>query len=283
MSPWTEAFLTLLTRKPLGLIGFVLLSGMVLAAILADVVAPYDPTQQHMADRLVPPSATYLLGTDQFGRDLLSRILHGARTSLYVGMGVVIIGTSLATVLGAVSAYVGGKFDLVFQRVVDAFQAIPQLVLILTIVSVIGPGLFNIIMALAFRQAMSQSRVARGAVMAIRQNVYMDAALAIGASHLRILLVYVLPNIMAPTIIVASLALGQAILAEATLSFLGFGVPPPNPTWGGMLSDEARRFMLQAPWMAIVPGVALSLAVFGINMLGDALRDVLDPRLRGSH
>jgi peptide/nickel transport system permease protein len=279
---WLEPYHTLVTKKYLGTFGMVLLLVMVVMAVFADVIAPYEPVAQDLTVKLQPPSWQHIFGTDQFGRDLFSRILYGARTSLYVGVGVTILGTTAAAILGAMSAQIGGKFDLIYQRLVDAVQAIPQLVLLLTIVSVIGPGLVNIIVALAFRQSIGQSRIIRSAVISIRGNQYMDAAHAIGASGPRILFKYILPNVMGPITVLASLTLGSSILAEATLSFLGFGVPPPLPTWGAMLSDEARRYMIQAPWMAIVPGVALVLAIYGINMFGDGLRDVLDPRLRGS-
>lgn len=279
---WLQPLHTLVTRKYLGTFGATVLIAMILAAVLADVIAPYDPVAQHLPDKLKAPSAQYILGTDQFGRDLLSRLIYGARTSLYVGIGVVLLGTGAATILGIISGYFGGKLDIIFQRFVDAVQSIPSLVLLLTIVAVIGPGILNIIMALAFRQSISESRIVRSAVLGIKENQYMDAARAVGASSPRILLFYVFPNVTAPIIVLASLTLGQAILAEATLSFLGFGVPPPHATWGSLLSDEGRRFMIAAPWMAIFPGLALSLAVFGINMFGDGLRDVLDPRLRGS-
>jgi peptide/nickel transport system permease protein len=279
---WMEPYQRLVTKKPLATFGGVVVLVMFAMTIFAEVIAPYDPVAMNLAEKLRPPSAAHILGTDQFGRDLFSRIVYGARVSLYIGMGVVIFGTISATIWGCVAGYWGGRFDSFSLRLVDAIQAVPQLVLILTIVSVIGPGLINIMMALAFRNAVGQTRTIRSAALGIKNNMYMDAARAIGCRDYYIVLRYVLPNVMAPVIVVASVSLGQAILAESSLSFLGFGVPPPNPTWGGMLSDEGRRYMVQAPWMAFAPGVALSLAIFGINMLGDGLRDVLDPRLRGA-
>lgn len=281
-SLWMESVHTLFTKKYLATFGLAILVLMLLAAIFADVVAPYDPIEPDYARLVQPPSGQHLLGTDQLGRDLLSRLIHGARTSIFVGVGVMLIATTIGSMIGGVSAYWGGKFDVVVQRFVDAVQAIPSLLLLMTIISIIGPGMANVILALGFRSSIGDTRVVRGAVMGIMENQYMDAAKAIGAGDLRILVRYVLPNVMAPIIIVASLHLGAAILAESTLSFLGWGIPPPRPTWGGMLSDEARRFMIDAPWMAIFPGLALSLAIYGINMFGDGLRDVLDPRLRGS-
>ena len=281
-SPWWESVHTLFTRKYLATFGLAVLVLLILTAAFADVVAPYSPVAQDFPSALQPPSAQHLLGTDQLGRDLLSRMIHGARTSIFVGVGVMLIAVTLGSIVGGVSAYRGGKFDVVVQRLVDAVQSVPSLLLLLTIISIIGPGMVNVILALGFRAAIGDSRVVRGAVLGIMENQYIEGAKAIGAGNLRILVRYVLPNIMAPIIVVGSLQLGAAILAESTLSFLGWGVPPPTPTWGGMLSNEARRFMIDAPWMAIFPGLALSLAVYGINMFGDGLRDVLDPRLRGS-
>lgn len=279
---WLDPYKILVRKKPLATFGGIVLILMFAAAIGAEVIAPYDPVAMNLAEKLRPPSFAHILGTDQFGRDLFSRIVYGARISLYIGVGVVVTGTVAATIWGCVSGYVGGRFDSWSLRIIDAVLSIPQLVLVLTIVSVIGPGLINVMLALAFRNAVGQTRTIRAAVLGIKNNMYMDAARAIGCRDWYIVLQYVLPNVMAPVIVVASISLGQAILAESSLAFLGFGVPPPNPTWGGMLSDEGRRYMVQAPWMAFAPGVALSLAIFGINMLGDGLRDVLDPRLRGS-
>ncbi len=282
MSPWWEAVHTLFTRKYLATFGLAVLVLLILTAAFADVVAPYSPVALDFPSALQAPSAQHLLGTDQVGRDLLSRMIYGARTSIFVGVGVMLIAVTLGSIVGGVSAYKGGKFDVVVQRLVDAVQSVPALLLLLTIISIIGPGMVNVILALGFRAAVGDSRVVRGSVLGIMENQYIEGARAIGAGNLRILVRYVLPNIMAPIIVVGSLQLGAAILAESTLSFLGWGVPPPTPTWGGMLSNEARRFMIDAPWLAIFPGLALSLAVYGINMFGDGLRDVFDPRLRGS-
>jgi len=279
---WFDPYKVLLRKKPMATFGLAVMVIMLAMAIFAEIIAPYDPVAMSLVEKLRSPSLAHPLGTDQFGRDLFSRIVYGARISLYVGFGVVIMGTSLATVWGCGAGYFGGKFDSFSLRIIDAVFSIPQLVLILTIVSVVGPGLMNITLALAFRNAVGQTRTIRSAALAIKNNMYMDAARAIGCTDAHIIFKYVLPNVMAPVIVVASLSLGQAILAESSLAFLGFGVPPPNPTWGGMLSDEGRRYMVQAPWMAFAPGIALSLVVFAINMLGDGLRDVLDPRQRGA-
>lgn len=278
---WLEPYQILLKRKPMATFGLVVMVVMVLAAVFAHL-SPYDPIEINQVDKLLSPNPAHPLGTDQFGRDLLSRIVYGARISLYIGFGVVILGTFSAAVLGCVTGYLGGKLDGVALRLIDAVLSIPQLILLLSVVSVIGPGILNILFALAFRNAIGQTRTIRSAVIAIKENQYMEAARSIGCNDFHILLRYVLPNVMATIIVVASVSLGQAILAEASLSFLGYGVPPPTPTWGGMLSTEGRRYMILAPWIAIAPGLALSLAIFGINMLGDGLRDVLDPRLRGT-
>jgi peptide/nickel transport system permease protein len=222
------------------------------------------------------------MGSDNLGRDIWSRVVYGARISVTVGFGAVLIANVLAAGIGITSGYLGGKYDLCVQRVVDAWQSFPFLVVILSIMAVLGPGLLNIIIALGFLGAANASRVVRGATVSVAQNVYIEAARALGAGHLRVMARHILPNVAATIIVWATIGLGAFILAESALSFLGFGVPPPYPSWGGMLSGSGRSFFSQAPWMAIYPGLAISLAVFGFNMLGDALRDVLDPRLRGA-
>ena len=271
----------LLKEKPLGAFGAVIVLGLLLCAIFAPWIAPYPYDQTDVRQRLKPPSAQFYLGTDNLGRDLFSRIVYGARISVTVGFGAVGVGTLLATLIGIVSGYFGGKFDVLIQRLVDAWMAFPWLVILMSIMAVLGPGLLNIILSLGLLSAASSSRVIRSATLAAKENQFVEAARAVGASHLRILLCYILPNVMAPIIIIATIGLGFAILAESALSFLGLGVPPPYPSWGEMLSGSGRSYMQRAPWMAIWPGVAISLAVFGFNMLGDALRDLLDPRLRG--
>ncbi len=281
--PWyIEMWVRLVLEKPLGTIGAVLVLAMVLMAILADVVAPYGYNQSHMEDKLSPQSTKYWMGTDLLGRDLMSRVIFGARISMYVGMGAVVLGTTAATLLGLVSGYFGGKLDASLQRIVDAWMSFPFLLILLTIMSIIGPGVLNIIYVLGLAFTFSNSRIVRGAVLSVKENMYIEAARSLGCGHFRMIARQILPNVMAPIIIIATLGLGNAILLEASMSFLGLGIPPPTPSWGQMLSFQGRQYMYIAPWLAIWPGVALSLAVFGFNMLGDALRDILDPRLRGA-
>jgi peptide/nickel transport system permease protein len=282
MQTLSKGLWRLVREKPLGAFGGMLVLVLMLCAIFAHWIAPYPYDETNVRQRLKPPSAQFYLGTDNLGRDVFSRIIYGARISVTVGFGAVTLSILLATILGVTSGYFGGKVDVFIQRVVDAAMAFPPLVILLSIMAVLGPGLLNVILVLGIVPSANRSRVIRSATLAAKENQYVEAARAVGASHLRIILCYILPNVMAPIIIVATNALGAVILVEATLSFLGFGVPPPYPSWGEMLSGSGRSYMYKAPWMAIWPGVAISLAVFGFNMLGDALRDLLDPRLRGS-
>lgn len=268
-------------QKPLGAFSAIILVVLVLMAVLAEWITPYEPMATG-PDTLVGPSSKYLAGTDQFGRDIFSRILLGARTSLYVGVGVTIAATIPAIAIGVISAYFGGTVDYFVQRAVDTIQAVPYLILLIAIMVALGPSLLNIILALSFRRAITESRVMRGSTLGIMNQTYVEAAKASGATNLRVMLVHLIPNIMPVVIVVASLGFGSVILAEASLSFLGYGIPPPTPSWGGMLAADGRSYMYAAPWMLIAPAIALSLVVFAINMFGDALRDVLDPRLRGS-
>ncbi|MFC1918523.1 ABC transporter permease [Chloroflexota bacterium] len=276
-----DTFIRLVKEKPLGAVGGAIFLVLLLTAIFANLLAPYGFNEYVIADRLNPPSAAHLLGTDHLGRDLLSRIIYGARISIYVGLGASILCTIGATTIGIISGFFGGKTDTITQRFVDAFLSFPPIFFYLTVMAVLGPGLLQVILVLGLVIAIRQSRVIRSAVLSIKENVYIEAARAIGASPIRILTKHILPNVMAPIIIIFTISMGQMIISEATLSFLGFGIPPPMPSWGSMLSESGRMYMLIAPWMALWPGVALALAVYGINMLGDALRDLLDPRLRG--
>ena len=267
-------------RKPLGAIGAALIILFLLLAICAQWLAPY-PYDLAVATRLQPPSFAHPFGTDANGRDLLSRIIWGARVSVTIGFGAVILSTLFAVSVGVMSGYFGGILDLLVQRVVDIWISFPALVLLVSLVAIVGPGLVSTTLVLGVLLAPGTSRVVRSAVLAMRIEPYVESARCIGAGHWRIVRRYVLPNVSAAILVLATSQLGVAILAESTLSFLGYGVPPPFPTWGAMLSGSGRAYMLQSPWLSIWPGLAISAAVFGFNMLGDALRDVLDPRLRG--
>jgi peptide/nickel transport system permease protein len=273
----------LIQSKPLGALGGVLIVVLVVTALLAPVLAPYDPIKVNSRERLQAPSLNHLLGTDDFGRDILSRVIHGARISMLLGLGAVAISTLLAVIIGIVSGYYGGRIDIVLQRCIDTLMAFPGLVVLLTIMAMLGQGLGNVILALGIGGTAGNARIIRSAVLAVRENQYIEVARATGCQDWRIITRHILPNIAAPIMVVATLGLGVAVLAESALSFLGFGVPPPTPSWGAMLSGSGRTYMIQAPWMAIFPGIAISLAVFGFNMLCDALRDVLDPKLRKGH
>ena len=281
---WGAAWL-LVRSKPLGAVSAVIILGLVVVAILAPVLAPRDPYQFNLNERglpirMQPPTTAFPLGTDPLGRDVLSRIVYGARVSLIVGFASVIIGTVLGTALGLVSGYWEGTLDQVIQRGVDTTMAIPGIVLALAVMSVLGQSLTNIILVIALVIAPGASRVVRGTVLAVKQHTFIDAAQALGASPGRIVARHVLPNVFAPILVIATVWLGNAIVIEAALSFLGLGTPPPTPTWGAMLSGEGRRNLETAPYLAIFPGLAISIVVLAFNMLGDALRDLLDPRLR---
>jgi len=280
-SPLLELGMRLIREKPLGLLGACIVCAMLGIAIFADVLAPYGYAQTDLLHRFRTSSAEHWLGTDQLGRDLLSRIIYGTRVSLTVSLGATALGIVLGTLIGVTSAFFGGRYDLGVQRVVDAWESIPNLLLLLTIMSVLGPGLYKVMAVLGLSFGIQNSRIIRGVALSVKENAYIEAAQAFGGTSLRIMLSHILPNVAAIIIVVSTIGLGNLILVEATLSFLGFGVPPPHPTWGGMLSLQGLSYMYQAPWLAIWPGLALSAAVFGFNMFGDALRDLLDPRLRG--
>jgi len=271
----------ILRRKPLGTVGGGIVVVMLAGAVLADVISPYGYAQTSLRERFVSVSAQHWLGTDQLGRDLLTRLLYGARVSLYVGFGAVALGSALATLIGVASGYFGGRLDLLLQRAVDAWMAFPPLLLLMSIMSLLGPSALNITVVLGLAFGIQNSRIVRAVAMSIKEHTYVESARALGSGHLRVTVGHILPNVLPTIIVVATTGLSTVILTEASLSFLGLGVPPPYPTWGGMLSLAGLDHMYQAPWLAIWPAVALSLAVFGFNMLGDALRDLLDPRLKG--
>ncbi len=270
----------LASRYPLGAAGAVIMGLFVFTAVFADVLTIYDPLATNAAIALAPPSAAHWLGVDSFGRDVLSRIVYGARISLAVGIGSTLIGSGLGTAIGLASGYLGGWVDLAVQRVMDILQALPLLVLALVMAAALGPSLQNTIIAISIPLVPYVARVIRSNTLALRELPFVEAAKAVGMSEVRIATRHVLPNTLAPLIVLATAQLGSAILIEASLSFLGLGVPEPYPSWGRMLSTSAAEYVRTAPWLVIFPGVAISLAVFGTNLLGDALRDLLDPRLR---
>ncbi len=279
--PMADMFVRLIREKPLGLIGAIIVLLLLFTGIFADFLAPYGYNDMTLSLRLTPPGSTYILGGDNMGRDLLSRVIFGARISMIVGLAGAALHVAVGTLVGAVSGFYGGAFDTAVQRFVDALQCFPSLILYLTIMAVIGQGLVPVILVLGVSSGIFGSRTIRSAVMSIKENVYVEAARAVGSPVRRIMWRHIIPNITPILIIEFTLAVGRMIITEAMLSFLGFGIPPPMPSWGGMLSGSGRRFMEQAPWMALWPGLALALAVYGINMLGDAVRDLWDPRLRG--
>ena len=280
---WLDAAVRMVKEKPLGTWGgaFIIVL-FVVVAVAAPVIAPFDPNKQYADALFASPSASHLFGGDNNGRDVFSRVLYGARISLLVGISSVVLGTTAATLLGMVSGFLGGWIDAILQRVVDSFMAFPGIVLLLLYVAVYGPGLRNTIFAIALFLVFAPSRVVRSSTLSLKNQVYIEAARTLGASDLRILLRHVLPNLVPVVIVLASIGVGGAILTEASLSFLGLGIPPPSVSWGYMLGGSgARSSFLKAPWVAIFPGLALSLTVYAFNMFGDALRDVLDPRMRG--
>ena len=277
----TDFLSRLVKEKPLSIIAGVVILLLMLVAIFADVLAPYPHDEVNIVDRMQAPSNRYLLGTDQLGRDLLSRLVFGARISLTVGLAATTVNVVVAVLIGGISGFFGGRLDLAMQRFVDAWMAFPGLLLLLTIMSLVGRGLPQIIVVLGVTGGIGGSRVVRGAVIGVKENAYFQAAEAIGSTGWRTLIHHVLPNIAAPVIIIFTINVGGVIISEAALSFLGFGLPISVPSWGGMLSREGREFMEVAPRLALWPGLCLTIVVYCLNMFGDAVRDLLDPRLRG--
>ena len=279
---WLEFVQRLFREKPLGAAGAVIILLLGIIAILADVVAPYGFAEQNLDEPLLSYGWHHLLGTDQLGRDLFSRVVYGARISLMVGLICVTLSTTSAVLFGLVSGYYGGRFDTALQRIVDAFMTIPDLIFVLTLMTIFGRGMWNVIFSLSIISFFWNTRVIRAEVLSLKENQYVEATRSLGSSDVRIMVRHILPNAMAPIIVLATIRIGAFILAEASISFLGFGIPPPFPTWGGMLSGTGVSYMYRAPWLAIWPGLALGLTVFAFNMLGDAMRDLLDPRLKGN-
>jgi peptide/nickel transport system permease protein len=267
-------------RRPLGAFAALIILTLIVVALLAPWLAPYDPFRINPASLLKAPSQHNWMGTDDYGRDVLSRIIWGSRTSLLVGLMSVGIGTTTGAVIGLVCGYFGGKVDYILQRIMDVLMAFPGLILALAMVAALGASIHNVVFALSVTMIPGASRVIRSSAVSLRGSLFVDAARNLGYSHARIVFRHILPNCVAPYIIIATSALGSAILAEAGLSFLGLGTPPPSPSWGGMLSGSSQKFMAEAPWLAVFPGMAITMVVFGFSFLGDALRDLLDPRLR---
>jgi peptide/nickel transport system permease protein len=277
---WRAGIIRFCRREPLGTVGLVLVLVMALAGLAAEWIAPYSPTSNDFAAMTEPPSWAHLMGTDQFGRDLFSRIIFGARTALIVGFSCAMIGGITGLVLGVGSAYFGGRLDLLLQRVFDVVMAFPLIIMALAVIAIFGGGVHNVIVAITIPLMPRCARVVRSSALAIRELPYIDAARACGFGHTRIILRHMVPNVMAPFLIMLTAFVGQAILAEASLSYLGLGVQEPTPAWGLMLQGGAEEFASTAPWIAIFPGLAIALTVFGFSLFGDALRDALDPKLR---
>jgi peptide/nickel transport system permease protein len=267
-------------RELLGTFGLLLVVVTAATGLCAELLAPYNPTANDFGAMMEAPSWEHLLGTDQFGRDLLSRIIYGARTAMIVGLSSAVVGGTIGLVMGVASAYFGGKTDLILQRVFDVFMAFPLIIMALAVVAIFGTGVQNVIIAITIPLIPRCARVVRSSALAIREVPYVDAARALGFGHARIILCHMVPNVMAPFLIMVTAFVGQAVLAEASLSYLGLGVQEPVPAWGLMLQGGAEEYASSAPWIAIFPGVAIVLSVLGINLFGDALRDTLDPKLR---
>jgi peptide/nickel transport system permease protein len=275
-----KAMVKFARTKPLGAAGAVIILGLLVVAALSGLVAPYDPYHADYGAQFARPSIDHWFGTDEFGRDLMSRIMYGARIALFVGFTASFLGCTIGGLLGVISAYVGGRVDLFLERFMDILLAFPQLILALAIASVLGPAVQNVVIAISIPIIPRAARVVRAAALSVKENVYVEAVNALGAGQRRIVLRHIVPNVIAPYIILLTAQLGGAILAEAALSYLGLGAAEPTPSWGLMLSGSALSYAEKAPWIAVFPGVAISLGVFGFNLFGDSLRDALDPKLR---
>jgi len=275
-----EAMVKFIRTKPLGAGGAFIILAMLFVAAFAEGLAPYDPYQADYALQFGRPSAEHWFGTDEFGRDVLTRIMYGARIALFVGFAASLTGCTIGALLGVFSAYCGGKVDLLLERLTDILLAFPQLILALAIASILGPAVQNVVVAIAIPIVPRAARVVRAAALSVKENPFVEAATSLGASWRRVILQHILPNVMAPYIIMLTAQLGGAILAEAALTYLGLGAAEPTPSWGLMLSGSAASYAEKAPWIALFPGIAISLGVFGFNLFGDSLRDALDPKLR---
>jgi peptide/nickel transport system permease protein len=275
-----DVVVNFIRTKPVGAGGGLIILAMLVVALLANALAPYDPYQGDYALQFARPSAEHWLGTDEFGRDVLTRIMYGARIALFVGFAASFGGCTLGALLGVVSAYCGGRVELLLERLIDILLAFPQLILALAVASVLGPAVQTVVVAVAIPIVPRAARVVRSAALSVKENPYVEAVHALGAARRRVVLQHIIPNVMAPYIIILTAQLGSAILAEAALSYLGLGTAEPTPSWGLMLSGSAASYAEKAPWIAVFPGIAISLGVFGFNLFGDSLRDALDPKLR---
>jgi peptide/nickel transport system permease protein len=280
--PWLDLLVRLIRDKPLGAFGGAIFLAFLLCGIFADALAPYGPNDTDLRSRLLAPSLDFLMGTDHLGRDVLSRVLIGARLSMIIGFLGAGLATVVSIVLGVVSGYLGGTFDMLIQRLVDAWMTFPGLVLLIVFISIFGPGVTQIVVVLGLQYGIAGSRIVRGQVISVREDMYAHAAQSMGAGTLHILWRHILPNVMPVIIVLFTTRVGAVILSEAGLSFLGLGVPPPQPTWGGMLSGSGLSYMFLGWWLALAPGLCLTIVVYSINVFGDALRDLLDPRMRGT-
>lgn len=272
----------LVREKPLGAAGGAICLLFLFCGLFADLIAPYGMNQIDMSARLSPPSWKHPFGTDNLGRDMLSRCLYGAQISVIIGLAGAALATLVSVLIGLITGYLGGKVDMIAQRFVDAWMSFPDLVILIVVVAVLGPGAWQIIATLGLLLGIGGSRIVRSAVVSVRENMYVHAARSMGAGTPRILWQHILPNVLPPILVLLTTRVGTVILAESGLSFLGLGVPPPAPTWGGMLSGAGRTFMFQGPWLALAPGLCLTLLVYSVNVFGDALRDLFDPRMRGT-
>jgi peptide/nickel transport system permease protein len=260
--------------------GLIVLAAIIIMAVFAPWLAPHDPVEQDIIARLQPPDAQYLLGTDMFGRDVLSRIIWGSQISLIVAFASIVVALAIGGTIGLVSGYVGGRFDLVVMQAMDVLLSFPSLIMGIIVVALLGPSLGNLVFAIALTAIAPFARIARAPVLALKERAFVEAGRALGFSHMRIIFVHILPNITSEVLVMGTLWMATAVRVEASLSFIGLGVKPPTPTWGGMIRDGFEN-ILDAPWLSVYPGIAILLLVFALNMLGDGLRDATDPKLRG--